>query len=245
VTDQGPADGRAVRWGLGDVLVAAAAGIVLASLVGAIWVSASGAGPTDISTDMASLVGEWLGVVGVLALVSRSKGTGSLANDFGLRLVPRTDLALGVAVGVASQVVLSNVVTPIVSHFQHHLKLSEHAIDVGTRAASSSPAAKVLVAVVFVVGAPVVEELFFRGVLQRALVRRVGVVAGVAVGAVVFALLHLQGNVGFASAVTLVGELSAFGVVLALLAERTGRLGPGIVAHAAFNAVATYSLLHH
>ena len=36
--------------------------------------------------------------------------------------------------------------------------------------------------------------------------------------------------------------LVAFGVVLGMLAQRSGRLGPGLVAHAAFNA-ATVVLL--
>ena len=36
--------------------------------------------------------------------------------------------------------------------------------------------------------------------------------------------------------------LILFGVVLGVLAERTGRLGPGIVAHATFNAVTVISL---
>jgi membrane protease YdiL (CAAX protease family) len=62
---------------------------------------------------------------------------------------------------------------------------------------------------------------------------------------VVFALLHLSGHVSVGSALTLIAELTAFGVVLSLLALRTGRLGASIVAHATFNAVATYSLLHH
>jgi uncharacterized protein len=36
--------------------------------------------------------------------------------------------------------------------------------------------------------------------------------------------------------------LILFGVVLGVLAQRTGRLGPGIVAHATFNAVTVLSL---
>jgi membrane protease YdiL (CAAX protease family) len=38
--------------------------------------------------------------------------------------------------------------------------------------------------------------------------------------------------------------LFVFGLVAALLATRTGRLGPGIWAHVAFNLTAVISLLH-
>jgi membrane protease YdiL (CAAX protease family) len=243
VADEGGAV-RAERWGLGDVAFAVMAGLFGATIFAGGWAAATGAGPTDLSSDLAGLAGEWLGVVVVLVFASRTKGTGDLATDYGLRFDLPRDLILGVAVGALSQVVLSYAVTPIVEHFQRHLKLSEHAIDVGNKAATSSSGTKVVVAAVFVIGAPVIEELFFRGALQRALTRRFGAVAAVAVSAIVFALPHLQGNVSLGSKVTLVAELATFGVVLSVLAHRTGRLGPGIFAHAAFNAVATYSLLH-
>ena len=51
----------------------------------------------------------------------------------------------------------------------------------------------------------------------------------VLVSAVAFGLAHLE-------VLQLLG-LTAFGVVLGVLAERWRRLGPGIFAHATFNAV--------
>jgi membrane protease YdiL (CAAX protease family) len=241
-----PPDQRpARRWGLGDIVVAAVAGLFLASVFGAVWISLTGQSTTAVGSDVASLLGEWVGVVSVLVFASRVKGEGRLSLDYGLELDPRADLFPGAVAGVCSQVVLSGLVTPLIQHFQHHIKLSEHAIDVGKQASSSATLTKIVVVVVFVVGAPIVEELFFRGALQRALIRRIGSAPGIAVTSVVFALLHLSGHVSAGSAITLVAELTAFGVVLSLLALRTGRLGAGIVAHAAFNAVATYSLLHH
>jgi hypothetical protein len=168
-----------------------------------------------------------------------------MAEDYGLAINPGTDLFPGVVAGVGSQIVLSALVTPLIQRFQHHLKLSEQALNVGKQAASSATVTKIAVVIAFAIGAPIVEELFFRGALQRALIRRLGPIAGIALTSIVFALLHLSGNVSVGAALTLVGELAAFGVVLSVLAYRTGRLGPGMVAHAAFNAVATYSLLHH
>jgi membrane protease YdiL (CAAX protease family) len=88
------------------------------------------------------------------------------------------------------------------------------------------------------VGAPLVEELFFRGLLFRALLGRapVPVPVAVVVSALLFALAHFE-------AVQFAG-LAVFGVVLALLAWRTGRLMPGIGAHAAFNLAAVVSVVH-
>jgi membrane protease YdiL (CAAX protease family) len=93
------------------------------------------------------------------------------------------------------------------------------------------------VAVLFVflvIGAPVVEELFFRGLLLRSLDRRFGTPAAVIGSALVFGLVHYE--------LLQLPALILFGIVLAVLAERTGRLGPGIAAHAAFNAATVLSL---
>ena len=51
-----------------------------------------------------------------------------------------------------------------------------------------------------------------------------------------FALAHFE-------AVQFAG-LAVFGVVLGVLAWRTGRLAPGIGAHAAFNAAAVIAVVH-
>jgi len=56
-----------------------------------------------------------------------------------------------------------------------------------------------------------------------------------------FGLAHFQ-DVS-AGGLVLVTSLFAFGVVLAVLAVRSGRLGPGIWAHATFNAFTVVVLL--
>jgi membrane protease YdiL (CAAX protease family) len=100
----------------------------------------------------------------------------------------------------------------------------------------------VLLVVFVAVGAPVVEELFFRGLLLRALQRRVPDGAAVAVSAVLFGVAHVQDLAPGALLVVIV-SLVALGAVLATLAVRTGRLGPGMWTHAAFNASTLVALL--
>ena len=85
-----------------------------------------------------------------------------------------------------------------------------------------------LLVVLVVVGAPLVEELFYRGLLQGPLVARYNPVVVVTGVAAVFAFIHFR-------PVEYPG-LFAFGLVLGVCALRTGRLGMPIVAHVGFNA---------
>jgi membrane protease YdiL (CAAX protease family) len=91
-----------------------------------------------------------------------------------------------------------------------------------------------MLAVVVIVGAPVVEELFFRGLVLRSLQRRFGDGWAVAGSAVAFGLAHFEP--------LQLPALVVLGVVLGVLALRTGRLGPGMFAHGAFNAITIIAL---
>ena len=84
------------------------------------------------------------------------------------------------------------------------------------------------------VGAPLVEELFFRGLLLRSLQRRMPDSLAIALSAVAFGLAHASALPLDAVLLVMI-SLTVFGAILSYLAIRTGRLGPGIVAHSAFN----------
>ena len=87
-----------------------------------------------------------------------------------------------------------------------------------------------------VVGAPFFEELFFRGVILRALARIFGRLGGV--GPVLAVVLSgLLFGVAHAESLQLLG-LAVFGIILGVVSYRTGRLGMNIVAHASFNFLA-------
>ena len=90
-----------------------------------------------------------------------------------------------------------------------------------------------LLIVVAVIGAPIVEELVYRGLLQGALGRTLRQWRGwlaVVLAAALFALVHFL-------PVEYPG-LFLIGLVVGVCALRTGRLGMGILTHAAFNAAA-------
>lgn len=81
-----------------------------------------------------------------------------------------------------------------------------------------------------VILAPIVEELFIRGVLYGFLRSKWGVRAGILVSSLIFALLHGFSLILFPTFIA--------GVVFAILYERTGSLAPCIIAHSTFNLVA-------
>jgi membrane protease YdiL (CAAX protease family) len=172
----------------------------------------------------------WAGMLGVVVRSSRVKGAGRLAEDFGLRFA-RSDVGVGVVTGLACQLVLVPAIyLPLQWAFGRH-DISKPAKELA-RTAHGTPYIGFAFAVAIV--APVIEELFFRGLLLRALERRFGTGWAVAGSSVAFGLAHFQG--------LQLPALVAVGLVFGILRVRTGRLGPGILAHAAFNAVAVAAL---
>lgn len=99
---------------------------------------------------------------------------------------------------------------------------------------SVEPAYLPFIILATVLGAPIVEELFFRGLTLRVAMRSVGMVAGVIITSLLFGFMHLQASL--AASIYTVSMTAMVGVALALLRIRTGRLGTSIVAHVLFNA---------
>lgn len=97
----------------------------------------------------------------------------------------------------------------------------------------------VLVAVVF---APVVEELFFRGVLYRSIRDRYGIVLGVLCSSLLFGLVHAQPG-PLETSLLLQAVMVVTGAALAMIYELGGTLYASIAAHAAFNVVGVIVIL--
>lgn len=97
--------------------------------------------------------------------------------------------------------------------------------------ARQTPVELALVLVSVSVAAPLGEELFFRGFMQRALGQHQGAARAIVVTAFVFSAFHLD-PVGLAARFEL-------GVLFGLLAWRSGSLWPAMAAHAANNALSS------
>jgi membrane protease YdiL (CAAX protease family) len=87
-----------------------------------------------------------------------------------------------------------------------------------------------------IVFAPVFEEVVFRGLFFATLRRRFGFIASALISAVVFAVAHGYGLMGFASVLW-------SGVLWAWVYERSGSVLPGILAHMLNNAVVCLSII--
>jgi membrane protease YdiL (CAAX protease family) len=221
---------RPVRWGLGDFLVGVFGGYALASLFAALWFAISGDEELNLAGQAFSQFGLWTGMVGTTVVASHRKGLGTLAEDFGFR-GRWSDIVLGLLIALAVQILLLPGIGFLLRPLLGQPEVSGPAQDLLDK--SQGPAFLGLILSV-AVGAPIVEELFFRGLLLRSLQRRLPDWLAVAVSAVAFGIAH--GSALPVDAVILVMiSLTVFGAILAVLAIRTGRLGASIVTHAVFN----------
>ena len=180
----------------------------------------------------------WLVLVFGVITICRKRGT-PWPTAVGFDAVRPVD-ALGIAVGAALQVLVG--VAYHVARVDSE-DLARPARELASRAGAIGSGFVVL-AVFVVVGAPLCEELFYRGVVLNAL-RRVGedqtsgpsprtTVLAVLGSAVWFGLIHLQ-PLQFPALVVV-------GLVCATARLRTGRLATAIAVHMGFNAVAIVSL---
>ena len=102
---------------------------------------------------------------------------------------------------------------------------------------ASGPVAIVFATLGIAVVAPICEEIFFRGVMFGSLRRWKGVWVAATITAIVFSAAHLE------FAPVIFADRLIAGFVWSLVYARTGRLLPGMMAHAANNAVVIGLLL--
>lgn len=224
------------RWGMGDAITGIVASFVLSQIAIVVIFAAGGYSTGDDLPLWLTAIAEvplWLGLVGAVAWATRAKGTGSLRDDFGLTMRWH-DVPIGLFAGFAAQLAIAAIVIPL------YRVLGIDTDEVGQTAEKLADRAVhapdvVLLIVIVVLGAPVVEELFYRGLFLRSVQRRWGSAVAVVLTSAVFAAVHFQ-PYDFPA-------LFLFGAVAASLTVRTGRLGPGMWAHLAFNLTAVISLL--
>ncbi|HEX9260792.1 MAG TPA: CPBP family intramembrane glutamic endopeptidase [Acidimicrobiales bacterium] len=175
-------------------------------------------------------------MVAACVAVARKYGPRRLRDAFGLRLRP-VDVGWGAITLLAAWAVEISVV------------LACQALDIpvgsNTEGIGDTTDDRLLyltLAAVAVILAPLVEELFFRGLVQRSLRSRLAPVWAVIGQGLVFGGFHADPGYG-AGNIGLVLALSAVGAVFGAAAQLVRRLGPGMVAHGCFNAVVFVVLL--
>lgn len=174
-----------------------------------------------------SAISLWGPFVVALSIASRRVGSGNFVKDYFVSFRP-IDL-LGIPIGVLSQVFLVGLVT-----WPFHLLFPEKfdPKNVEKRARDLFDNANgiwlVVLVIVVVFGAPIVEELVYRGLIQGHLRESINKIAALLLTAVWFAGIHLQ--------IVEFPGLLAFALVLGTCFHFTNRLGMSVVSHIAFNA---------
>lgn len=145
------------------------------------------------------------------------------------------DVFLGAAAGVPLFAVAGFVVLPVLSLLWRIVTGDPApAISQPILPLDPTPAQIVLGVASVVVGAPVAEEIFFRGFLFGSLRGRLRFLPAAAISGLVFALFHVQP--------LLIAVMVFVGIGLAYLFERRGSLAVPIAAHAMFNLIG-YTLI--
>jgi membrane protease YdiL (CAAX protease family) len=219
---------RAAVVGVIGLLVGVMAALVLSLIV----YLPTGSMPLAV---LGSEAGLWGAFFGTSVLVSHRFGSGSLRDDYGLdfRL---SDIGAGF---------LSFVVCLVVAGAVASLFVRTRLQGTNTKIISSARHDVVGLAVVAgiaTIGAPIFEELFFRGLIRRALEPRFGPLGAVGLQAVLFSVGHYQVGMGLAN-VSVVAGTFALGVVLGYTALVTRRLAPGVIAHGLFNGLVTLTII--
>ena len=212
---------------VGTWTVAWVGGTLFAAPIAITLVGASLGDELTIPQLAAASVATWAAMVAALVLASRRYGTGDPVADYAVAFRP-IDLA-GVPLGIATQLALVPLLyVPLREWWPATFsdeRVEERAQDLADRAGGW---ATVLLVLVVVVGAPIVEELVYRGLLQRSVSTAVGAGFGLVSTSALFALVHF-------SPVEYPGLFLA-GLVFGGCVVLTRRTGSAIVTHAAFNA---------
>lgn len=241
------------RWGIVD------AGIGLVVLVVVLF---GGASITTVLPNLDPNSGQfWFGVtaygliVVYLAIVSFTRGQRSLVRDFGLSF-RWIDLPLGLGIAVVARI-LSAIFVLVATGFTGSLPEGGN-VQLGDDKVWAALYGVLIGSLL----APLVEELFFRGLVLRAVrhavLRGPGRVrpqpatsdvqkwaAGIAavVSAALFAALHYNSAFDPTLIIALTLSTFTFGLLNAIVTLRTGRMGAAIIAHVLFNGFAIAVLL--
>ena len=175
-------------------------------------------------------IGLWIGMLGSAVYVSRRFGTRSLARDFSLR-IRLADIGPGVLVAVGG-----TALSAIASAAFHGTRFAGTNTQIITGQRHNS-AGIAVITVIIAVGAPFFEELFFRGLIRTALISRLGPTGAIIGQGLLFGLAHYVPSNGLGN-VSVIVTIAALGMLLGYVAQRTGRLGAGMIGHGLFNLVA-------
>jgi hypothetical protein len=190
----------------------------------------------DLALLVVSEAGLWTGLFGTCVITSRRYGTGHVRADFRLQF-RWADLLIGFVGAMVARCFAGIVLVP----FIHALRSAGNPDQSLYSVTSLGASGWIVLILLSCAGAPLFEELFFRGLLQGQLAERFGPAVAIGVTAVVFGAAHIANDPGIAG-LLLALSVGAAGVVLGVVRHLTGRLGSSIATHAFFNISAVVAL---
>lgn len=192
----------------------------------------SGIIATNIVSQVVEYIFMWAGLL-LCALFFANNYSRDWRSDLGWKMEWRKDLPLAIAVVLITWFAVGIYAIG----FQ---KLTHTSVqNLGNSSAVLHPHShwRWVFAIIAICCAPVVEEIFFRGLTLYTLAARYGSVVGVIVSAILFAVVHVQTTLK-SSEVTC-GLILIVGLIFGFVKVKTGRLGVTILAHMLFNGAAT------
>jgi membrane protease YdiL (CAAX protease family) len=222
-------DLRPARWGLADVAVLVIGGILLPLIILSVLLAAGLPQHSGAFLLLAAAT-PWLVFAGWPLLTTHLQGNG-VRIDLGYS-VEVSDIWWGLGGGVACFLLA----TPVGILTERVFGDFDSAAGTAALAADTSRVVLVLYALMVLIGAPLVEELAFRGLVFTAVAKHTAAAGGTRTRVLVwagvwstllFAGIHLEP--------VRVPVLLVIGAVLAFLRARTGRVGAGVIAHAVNN----------
>ncbi|MBC7517332.1 MAG: CPBP family intramembrane metalloprotease [Microbacteriaceae bacterium] len=178
----------------------------------------------------------WIPLLTAVAFVTSTRGADSFCDSVGAKFRP-IDLLWGISVGLLLRV-FANVVAVVVTGHLPSPAVSLNSPEFGIIYFLTSIVAPIIIA-------PVVEELFFRGLVLRAIFDRnrhrplFSYKALLAlISSTFFAVMHLTQETTTTRILVTGITLFGFSIATSILSMSTRRLGGSIVAHAVFNGLA-------
>lgn len=236
---------RTSRWGLGDVwwclLAYVLAGIAGALIIVVIDLIRGGDGAFDETNPFALgafVACNAVAIGGVMWWATSRKGLRSFAADFGLR-GKWLDPLIGVGVGFSGLLLAGGLTYAIDTALGADERSSNLPVDDLTTVGQF-----VVFFVAVAIVTPVIEELVFRGLLYRSLLKRGrSAPAAIAITTVAFIAPHLPAAESWIELASIAGAIGALGLTFNLACHWTGnRLAAPIAAHALVNGLAAIAL---
>ena len=223
------------NWRYWEVVVVFFSG-AMASLFVAVLVVAGGADPLAPIPFSAVFGAQAVASFAMAWYLSKTRGSGSLAADTGL-IISGSDW-WGVPAGMGLQIAIAIVTAPLIVWIWPDGPPSQSVAEVAE--SSETLIEQLLVLMVVAVGAPIIEEMIFRGMLLSILAKSLSRWPAILVSAAVFAAVHLFDP----NAIAVIPGLFLLGIALGWAAMKRGDLSLAIALHSGINLLAAITLLY-